>query len=233
MESDRILARAEELLDRVSRESRTVVRSRQRQLRVARQRATRMIVAGGAVLAALFLYGLLIAPLGVTGVIVGAVLLIAALATLAVFPRSAAGMAEGLPDTKLAMLPLSAEEWLATKRRQLPAPAQRLIDGIGLKLEILSEQLRVLDDNDPAASGIRRLLADELPELVNGYQRVPPPMRKQAANGMSPDRQLIEGLNVVDTQLKRMSEQLASGDVDKLATQGRYLELKYQGDSAA
>jgi hypothetical protein len=41
---------------------------------------------------------------------------------------------------------------------------------------------------------------------------------------------LIEGLNVVDAELQRMSEQLASGDLYKLATQGRYLELKYQGD---
>jgi hypothetical protein len=48
---------------------------------------------------------------------------------------------------------------------------------------------------------------------------------------MSPDTQLIEGLNVVDAELQRMSEQLASGDLHKLATQGRYLELKYQGDS--
>jgi hypothetical protein len=50
---------------------------------------------------------------------------------------------------------------------------------------------------------------------------------------MSPDKQLVEGLHVVDAELQRMSEQLASGDLHKLATQGRYLELKYQGDPQA
>jgi hypothetical protein len=33
----------------------------------------------------------------------------------------------------------------------------------------------------------------------------------------------------VESELSRMTEQLASGDLDKLATQGRYLELKYKG----
>jgi hypothetical protein len=49
-------------------------------------------------------------------------------------------------------------------------------------------------------------------------------------NGLNPEKQLIDGLNIVDSELTRMSEQLASGDLVKLATQGRYLELKYQGD---
>mgnify|MGYP007088053675 CR=1 FL=1 len=31
-----------------------------------------------------------------------------------------------------------------------------------------------------------------------------------------------------DAEIGRMSEQLASGDLDKLATQNRFLELKYQ-----
>ena len=83
---------------------------------------------------------------------------------------------------------------------------------------------------EPAAMEIRRLIADELPELVNGYLRVPQHLRRDGLNGMSPDKQLVEGLTVVDAELQRMSEQLASGDLHKLATQGRYLELKYQGD---
>lgn len=43
-----------------------------------------------------------------------------------------------------------------------------------------------------------------------------------------PETQLIEGLSVIDAEIGRMSEQLASGDLDKLATQNRFLELKYQ-----
>ena len=74
------------------------------------------------------------------------------------------------------------------------------------------------------------LFRSELPELVKGYNRVPVNLRREGVNGMSPDRQLVDGLAVVDSELKRMSEQLAAGDLNKLATQGRYLELKYQGD---
>ena len=48
---------------------------------------------------------------------------------------------------------------------------------------------------------------------------------------MSPDKQLVDGLTVVDSELTRISEQLATGDLNKLATQGRYLELKYQGEN--
>jgi hypothetical protein len=39
----------------------------------------------------------------------------------------------------------------------------------------------------------------------------------------------VEGLNVVESELQRMSEQIASGDLQRIATQSRYLELKYQG----
>ena len=43
-----------------------------------------------------------------------------------------------------------------------------------------------------------------------------------------PERQLIDGLGVIDAEIARMSENLASGDLDKLAVQNRFLELKYQ-----
>ena len=117
-------------------------------------------------------------------------------------------------------------------RRALPAPATRLVDGIGLKLEILAPQLQALDEREPVAADIRRLIADELPELVKSYQRVPLNLRKEGLNGISPDKQLVEGLAVVDEELDRLSKQLASGDLNRFATQGRYLELKYQGDTA-
>ena len=111
----------------------------------------------------------------------------------------------------------------------MPPPAQRLADSIGVKLEQLTPQLQALDEKEPAALEIRRLIADELPELVTGYLRVPNHLRRDGLNGMSPDKQLVEGLNVVESELQRMSEQIASGDLQRIATQSRYLELKYQG----
>ena len=80
-----------------------------------------------------------------------------------------------------------------------------------------------------AATVARPYNFDEVPELVNGYLRVPNHLRRDGLNGMSPDKQLVEGLNVVESELQRMSEQIASGDLQRIATQSRYLELKYQG----
>jgi hypothetical protein len=71
-------------------------------------------------------------------------------------------------------------------------------------------------------------MAEELPELVSGYQRVPANMRRKTGDGISPDRQLMDGLTVVESELGRMTEQLARGHLDRLATQNRYLELKYR-----
>ena len=93
--------------------------------------------------------------------------------------------------------------------------------------------MQALDEREPVAADIRRLIGEELPELVKGYQRVPLNLRKDGLNGISPDRQLLDGLAVVDDELDRLSKQLAAGDLNRFATQGRYLELKYQGDSAA
>lgn len=230
MESERILQRAEELLNRVDAQSRLAMRASKRQVRTAQQRLTRVILYTLALALGAVAWGLGIGPLGVTGVIILALIFIFGAIGLLAFPRGGSGSASDLPKTALSMLPISTEEWLASQRKALPAPAQKLVDGIGLKLETLSDQLRALDEKEPAALEIRRLLADELPELVTGYQRVPVAMRKQGLDGLVPDTQLIEGLSVVDSELQRMSVQLASGDLHKLATQGRYLELKYQGE---
>jgi len=108
-----------------------------------------------------------------------------------------------------------------------------LVNDIGRKLDTLGMQLQTLNESEPIAGELRRLIGDELPELVNGYNRVPQHLRRDGINGMSPDKQLVDGLGVVDTELTRLSEQLASGDLNTLATQGRYLELKYQGDSSS
>jgi len=135
---------------------------------------------------------------------------------------------EALATTELTALPLQTEIWLENQRKALPAPAVSLVDSIGVKLETLAPQLERLNPQEPAAQEVRRLLADHLPELVNGYQSIPAPLRREERNGRVPEKQLIEGLSVIDAEIGRMSEAMASGDLDKLATQNRFLELKYQ-----
>ena len=161
-------------------------------------------------------------PLGTTGVMVALGVMIAAA------PTEKRVRAEALATTELKALPLQTEIWLENQRKALPAPAATLVDSIGVKLETLAPQLERLNPQEPAAQEIRRLLADHLPELVSGYQSIPAPLRREERNGRVPEKQLIEGLSVIDAEIGRMSEAMATGDLDKLATQNRFLELKYQ-----
>lgn len=233
VDSGRVLARAEALLRRTSPEGRRLaVRARQRRWRALLRRLARAVIATLAIAFAAALFGLTVAPLGIEGLLLTLIAMAVAAGTILFWPAAPEPTPETLGRTELAALPLKTEEWLERQRPALPAPAMRLIDQIGAGLEALAPQLQTLDPREPAASEIRKLIAEELPELVEGYRRVPAALRGEGRNGMAPDRQLLEGLEVVRSELGRMGEQLASGDLHKLATQGRYLELKYRGDAS-
>lgn len=226
--SDRVLADAEAVLRRHSDRGRSLsARARQRRnagvLRKLRYAfwALVAVLLGGAVAG-------FVAPLGVTGVMVAIGVLIAAFLVIALLPTQGSVPTEALAQTELAALPLKTEIWLENQRKALPAPAVTLVDSIGVRLETLAPQLERLGEQDPAALEIRRLLSDHLPELVTGYQSIPEPLRREERNGRVPERQLVDGLQVIDGEIARMTETLASGDLDKLATQNRFLELKYQ-----
>lgn len=234
MRADDVLARAEAALRRHGGTSRLQKRAIQRVARAGIIKAKRVAWIFAAFLFGVPLFALLVQPIGIAGFLLAVMAFFGLSLAAVLLPAGIRDVKDSaLPATALAQLPLSTEIWLADQRPALPPPAQRLADGIALKLEQIAPQLQRLDEKDPAAFEVRRLIADELPELVMGYQRVPGHLRRETTNGMSPDRQLVEGLTVVDSELSRMSEQLARGDLHALATQGRYLELKYQGDSGA
>jgi hypothetical protein len=231
-DSDRALENASAVLRRVSEGH----RARQTRRRARRRRRLAVASQRLGLLTAIAILGLIVlnafVPIGATG------LLLFALATLilwgVVFAASAEPEArtEELAQVDLARLPQRTESWLDQQRAALPAPAMPLVDGIGLKLDMLAPQLATLDPGDPAAFELRKLIGRELPELIDGYRRVPAALRGgETRLGLHPDKQLLDGLAVVDQELGRMAEQLAAGDLHKLATQGRYLELKYRGDA--
>jgi hypothetical protein len=227
--ADDILARAESLIQRQSLRETLGRAQRSAAIRIRRVALTCL-----AIVVAAFAYGVIIGPLGIGGVLaVGLTLFLAAL-FVAMLPTSRplrVPDAATLPSLPLVQLPAQTKVWLDSQRLALPAPARTLADGIGIKLAALAPQLQTLDEREPAAAAIRRLVGDELPELVKGYAAVPVALRRADTDGMMPERQLVEGLQVVDGELARMSEQLARGDLEKLAVQGKYLELKYQGDA--
>lgn len=225
-ETDHAIAHADAVLERQRAvQTRRAYRSRRG------PRALRNAAVGVAgVLLVAFVWGL-ISPIGITGAMLAALAMVAAAFIGVMLSAEPAIKLEALPQAPIALLPSKTARWLDQQRPALPAPAQTLADGIGVKLEALQPQLATLDNNTPAAFEIRRLIADELPELVNGYARVPQAMRSQSRDGQAPDAQLVDGLKTVDAELTRMSEQLARGDLGSLATQGEYLKLKYRGES--
>lgn len=228
MDANSIMAHAEDLLRRLSPEGRDRARrARDRRRKAAARIFRRMLLAAIAIFLAMLAYGLFIGPVGIEGFLAAILATVLAWAAVIAFSRQPEPTREALVQTDLAQLPGRTEEWLERQRPALPAPAARLLDGLGVRLEALAPQLATLDPREPAAIEVRKLLSDDLTELVNGYRRVPQPLRREARNGQSPDGQLVEGLEVIDSEIARMTAQLASGDLDKLATQGRYLELKY------
>lgn len=224
--SDRILADAEALLHRYSARGRSVAR-RRRQLGGGLRKLRRILIAAMLIVAGAAIWGF-ISPLGPNGLLLVLALLMLSTLLFAMLPGAAQVRRERLAQADLRTLPLQTEIWLESQRRALPPPAVRLVDSIGARLEALAPQLQALDQKDPAAFEIRRLLADHLPELVTGYQSIPEPLRRQERNGRVPEKQLVEGLQVIDREIGSMTEALAVGDLDRLATHNRFLELKYQ-----
>lgn len=226
-EVDELIQRSNELIARTSERYRSAsARGRAHKRQDLMTRLKRMIIAAVVVVVGAAITGF-ITPIGSSGLLIVMGLLLACL-LFAFVPTAPTVTTEKLEQTDLKTLPLKTEIWLEGQRKALPAPAVPIIDAIGNRLEILAPQLIKLDPREPAALEVRRLLADHLPELVNGYQSIPVPLRGQPRNGRVPDAQLVEGLSVIEQEIATMTEQLASGDLDKLAAHNRYLEIKYQ-----
>lgn len=224
---DRQVARSREILERVS-ESRELARRKRRVSEVG-ARVTRIALADGAILVLAVAIGLVM-PIGMFGALGVMTLLMATTLLLALYPASEAPTPARLRQTDLKALPAQTERWLDAQRPALPAPAISLLDQIGGRLDALAPQLAKLDEDAPAAGEVRKLLGEQLPEFIKGYQDVPQGLRHVERNGKSPDAQLIDGLKLIDEQIGDMTERLAQGALDGLATRGRYLEIRYRGD---
>lgn len=228
---DRLLARGEELIERSRARTEGALATRTRKRREAEilARLGRIAAADAVIVIAAIVIGLFV-PLGMFGALAVMALLILATFVFASLPVISAPRVEQLGQVPLKALPSTTERWLETQRLALPAPARTLVDSIGVKLETLAPQLARLDESSPAANEVRKLIGEQLPELVKGYGRVPEPLRTVPRNGMTPDQQLAQGLQVIDEEIAEMTAQLAQGDLDALATRGNFLQIKYKDD---
>lgn len=231
---DRLSERANELIAR-SRAQRpeTALDQKQRRRRESEiaTRIGRIAAADALIIIGAIVTGFMMQNgIGMGGALLVMALLAVATIVFAVFPTHAAPTPESLAEVPLKALPLTTERWLEAQRPALPAPMRSLVDSIGVRLETLAPQLAMLDEREPAAFEVRKLIGEQLPELVKGYQRVPEPLRTLERNGLTPDQQLARGLQTIDDEIAEMTAQIAQGDLDALATRGRFLEIKYGDD---
>lgn len=191
------------------------------------------IVVGGLLVGA-GIIGAIIDGIGFWGVMITGVLGAAAVYALMRYPEMPMPTTESLRQTDLGTLAGKTEIWLEAQRPALPAPAIPLVQNIGLRLDALAPQLQTLAETDPASREVRKLVGEHLPELINGYKRIPEPLRRQDNGGKTPEQQLVDGLKLIDREIETMTGQIARGELDKLATRGRFLEIRYDGaeDSA-
>jgi hypothetical protein len=175
--------------------------------------------------------GLLFGPRGVEGLIAAPLSVLTAWALILYFAYRPRATPRSMAKADLGELPARTEEWLDRQRPALPASAQPQLDAILFRLEALRPQLQGLDPQVLEALELRRLIGEELPELVVGYQKVPPALQRTPLHGgPSPKHRLIDALTTIDEQLGRLQQKLAEGDLKTLATHQRYLELKYKED---
>jgi len=226
-------SQAEAMMRRVSPEGRARALKEQRRRQQARMRIVgRCLLASILVALALAAVNAWLVP--VTPLILAAAvtILAASWAGIGYAARPRAITASHLGEAGLAALPGATAAWLEAQRPALPPPAVQLVDRISARLEAMTPQLATLNPREPAADSVRRLLSAELPRLIDHYKTIPETLRAEARDGgASPDARLIDGLGIAEAQIGRMTEQLASGAFDELATQHRFLELKYEGDA--
>jgi uncharacterized membrane protein YccC len=229
--SDRILREARRSLVDQRAGGRRAVSIGRRAAALKREHALRKLLritlATGAILLGAMVAGLVIDGIGWTGIIVTMLAIVVATGVLGSFPRMKVPTRESLTGGNVKSLVGRTELWLESQRPALPAPAVRLVDQIGVQLDALGLQLDGLDEQQPAALEVRKLVGEHLPELVSTYTSIPRHLRTEPRAGRTPDEQLTDSLGKISAEIDSVTRQLASGAIDNLAIKTRYLDYKY------
>lgn len=190
------------------------------------------LAAGGAlaVIIAAGIIGGLMRGLGFWGVMFTALALIAVVGPALFYPRMKAPSTDELRRADLPSLAGKTEIWLEAQRPALPPPAVPLIDNIGYQLDQLAPQLQKLDEGSQPAYEIRRLVGEHLPGMIESYRAIPTDLQRQQGSGRSPEQELVNGLGLIEQEIASVTQQIAQGEIDKLSTTGRFLEIKYRSN---
>ena len=194
------------------------------------KRVATMGMAIGLLIVATIGFGLVVGPIGWTG------LFLVALATLAILLLFSFWPAEPKRVLYNEQLPTGTvvrqlEGMLVRRRAALPAPAAQRTDAIGAQLPLLESRLSEVDPLDPLAQDARRLMGKHLPELIERYERIPAAYRHQPdGEGLTADQRLVASLDAARQALGDIGDKLVKSDRDALETQGRFIESRYKED---
>jgi ElaB/YqjD/DUF883 family membrane-anchored ribosome-binding protein len=192
------------------------------------KRVATMGMAIGLLIVATIGFGLVVGPIGWTG------LFVVALATLAILLFFSFWPTEPRPVAYNEQLPTGTvirqlETMLVRRRADLPAPAAQRADAIGAQLPLLESRLAEVDPLDPLAQDARRLMGKHLPELIDRYERIPADYRRQTdGEGMTADQRLVASLDAARQALGEIGDKLVQGDRQAFETQGRFIESRYR-----
>jgi hypothetical protein len=186
-------------------------------------------LAGAAIWFGTVIIGTIIGGIGFTGIVLGAGLSAAALYLLGKYPRFKMPTRADLDPTGTDARALvgRTELWLETQRRALPPPAVQLVDQISVQLDGLAAQLVDVDQAHPKAAEVRKLVGEHLPNVIDGYRKIPENLRYEDRAGSNPNTQFIGGLRTISDEIDSITRQLAMGAIDNLAITTRYLDYKY------
>ena len=196
---------------------------------VARRLATIGVAIGALILVVIGLSLFEIGPIGLKGLFLVALAILAILVIFSLQPMHRApkrvAYTEDLP-TKTVVKQLDG--LLASRRSALPAPAARRADAISAQLPLLENRLAEIDPLDPLAQDARRLMGKHLPDLLDRYERVPAAYRQERdGEGLTVDERLVKSLDAASAALDEIGGKLAQGDRDAFETQGRFIESRY------
>ncbi|HEU0099083.1 MAG TPA: hypothetical protein VFQ67_09940 [Allosphingosinicella sp.] len=196
---------------------------------IARRGAT-MGVAIAALVVLTIGFGLVVGPIGITGLFFVGLAVLAILLLVSFWPSEPKRVAysEEVPTGTVVR---QLESMLVRRRAALPAPAAQRADAIGTQLPLLESRLAEVDPLDPLAQDARRLMGKHLPELIERYERIPEAYRHQPdGEGLTADQRLVASLDAARQALGDIGDKLVQGDRQAFETQGRFIESRYKED---
>lgn len=196
------------------------------------KRIANMGMAIGALIVATLVYGMVVGPIGVTGLFLVALATLAIMILFSIWPSEPKRIkwSEQLATPTIVR---QLEGLLVRERPALPAPAARRVDAISAQLPLLESRLGEVDALDPLAQDARRLMGKHLPELIERYERIPASHRQQPdGEGLTADQRLVVSLDAAAQALGDIGQRLTHQDRQAFETQGRFIESRYREDDS-